>query len=139
MHNKKLAKQRETATGGNRRSAIIPKGFKVMSKESHDRMEAYQHLFYLLQTNPTYLAKLIFEMPQDKTTKFMESVIYSLFNYGSNVREEYLLAKLFKTALEEEIMYVFCYTSSLFFIKRRTWEDFPFFHWPIFNVQSRNS
>jgi Ras GTPase-activating-like protein IQGAP1 len=104
MHNKKLAKQRETQTGGNRKSAAIPKGLKVMSKESHDRMEAYQHLFYLLQTNPTYLAKLIFEMPQDKTTKFMESVIYSLFNYGSNVREEYLLAKLFKTALEEEIM-----------------------------------
>ena len=105
MHNKKLAKQRESQVGGgNRKSAVLPKGLKVMSKESHDRMEAYQHLFYLLQTNPTYLAKLIFEMPQDKTTKFMESVIYSLFNYGSNVREEYLLAKLFKTALEEEIM-----------------------------------
>lgn len=103
MLNKKLAKQRETTTASNRRSAALPKGLKVMSKESHDRMEAYQHLFYQLQTNPTYLAKLIFEMPQDKTTKFMESVIYSVFNYGSNVREEYLLAKLFKTALEEEI------------------------------------
>lgn len=103
MLNKKLTKQRETTTASNRRSAAIPKGLKVMSKESHDRMEAYQHLFYLLQTNPTYLAKLIFEMPQDRTTKFMESVIYSVFNYGSNVREEYLLAKLFKVALEEEI------------------------------------
>jgi len=104
MLNKKLAKQREVAHGGNRRSAALPKGLKVLSKESHDRMEHYSNLFYLLQTNPTYLAKLIFEMPQDRTTKFMESVIYSLFNYGSNVREEYLLAKLFKTALEEEIM-----------------------------------
>lgn len=106
MLNKKLTKQREsTAPGGNRRSAALPKGLKVMSKESHDRLEAYQHLFYLLQTNPTYLAKLIFEMPQDRTTKFMESVIYSVFNYGSNIREEYLLAKLFKTALQEEIRY----------------------------------
>ncbi|KAH3833286.1 hypothetical protein DPMN_106592, partial [Dreissena polymorpha] len=104
MLNRKLAKQREVQHGGNRRSVAPTKGLKVMSKESHDRMEAYQNLFYLLQTNPTYLAKLIFEMPQDRTTKFMESVIYSLFNYGSNVREEYLLAKLFKTALEEEII-----------------------------------
>lgn len=79
------------------------KGLKALSKESHERLEAYQHLFYLLQTNPTYLAKLIFEMPQSRTTKFMEAVIFSLFNYGSNQREEYLLLKLFKTALEEEI------------------------------------
>ncbi|XP_048258787.1 ras GTPase-activating-like protein IQGAP1 isoform X2 [Haliotis rufescens] len=82
------------------------KGLKALSKESHERLEAYQHLFYLLQTNPTYLAKLIFEMPQSRTTKFMEAVIFSLFNYGSNQREEYLLLKLFKTALEEEIAFL---------------------------------
>jgi Ras GTPase-activating-like protein IQGAP1 len=81
----------------------IPKGLKALNKDCHDRLEAYQHLFYLLQTNPIYLAKLIFEMPQMKTTKFVESVIYSLFNYGSNQREEYLLIRLFKKALEEEI------------------------------------
>ena len=27
-------------------------------------LESYQHLFYLLQTNPKYLAKLLFTMPQ---------------------------------------------------------------------------
>lgn len=58
-------------------------------------------LFY--QTNPTYLAKLIFQMPQNKSTKFMDSVIFTLYNYASNQREEYLLLKLFKTALQEEI------------------------------------
>lgn len=55
------------------------------------------------QTNPTYLAKLIFQMPQNKSTKFMDSVIFTLYNYASNQREEYLLLKLFKTALQEEI------------------------------------
>eukprot|EP00061_Rhincodon_typus_P016974 g45460.t1 len=55
------------------------------------------------ETNPTYLAKLIFQMPQNKSTKFMDTVIFSLYNYASNQREEYLLLKLFKTALEEEI------------------------------------
>lgn len=42
-------------------------------------------------------------MPQSKTTKFMESVVFSLYNYASSRREAYLLLQLFKTALQEEI------------------------------------
>ncbi|XP_045439224.1 ras GTPase-activating-like protein IQGAP3 isoform X2 [Pipistrellus kuhlii] len=79
------------------------KGLKALSKEKRQKLEAYQHLFYLLQTQPIYLAKLIFQMPQNKTTKFMESVIFSLYNYASNRREAYLLLQLFRTALQEEI------------------------------------
>ncbi|XP_045310452.1 ras GTPase-activating-like protein IQGAP3 isoform X3 [Leopardus geoffroyi] len=79
------------------------KGLKSLSKEKRQKLEAYQHLFYLLQTQPLYLAKLIFHMPQNRTTKFMESVIFSLYNYASNGREAYLLLQLFKTALQEEI------------------------------------
>ena len=56
-----------------------------------------------LQTSPSYLAKLVFAMPQTKTTKFMESVIFTLYNFGANQREEFLLLKLFRTALEEEV------------------------------------
>lgn len=58
------------------------------------------------QTQPIYLAKLIFQMPQNRTTKFMEAVIFSLYNYASNRREAYLLLQLFKTALQEEIKWV---------------------------------
>ncbi|XP_051714502.2 ras GTPase-activating-like protein IQGAP3 isoform X3 [Oryctolagus cuniculus] len=79
------------------------KGLKSLSKEKRQKLEAYQHLFYLLQTQPIYLAKLIFQMPQNRTTKFMEAVIFSLYNYASNRREAYLLLQLFKTALQEEI------------------------------------
>lgn len=78
-------------------------GIKGLSKEKRKKLEAYQHLFYLLQTNPTYLAKLIFQMPQNKSTKFMDTVIFTLYNYASNQREECLLLKLFETALQEEI------------------------------------
>uniref|UniRef100_A0A8B9L7T0 IQ motif containing GTPase activating protein 2 n=1 Tax=Astyanax mexicanus TaxID=7994 RepID=A0A8B9L7T0_ASTMX len=78
-------------------------GIKGLSKEKRKRLEAYQHLFYLLQTNPSYLAKLIFQMPQNKSTKFMDTVIFTLYNYASNQREEYLLLKLFESALKEEI------------------------------------
>uniref|UniRef100_A0A8C0QKN3 IQ motif containing GTPase activating protein 3 n=1 Tax=Chelonoidis abingdonii TaxID=106734 RepID=A0A8C0QKN3_CHEAB len=79
------------------------KGLKSLSKEKRQKLEAYQHLFYLLQTHPVYLAKLIFQMPQTKSTKFMESVVFTLYNYASNPREAYLLLQLFKTALQEEI------------------------------------
>lgn len=88
--------------GGN----LPPGGIRGLSKASHDKLQAYQHLFYLLQTQPNYLAKLMFELPQSKTTKFMESAILSLFNYASNQRDEYMLIGLFKTALEEEIKWV---------------------------------
>ena len=63
----------------------------------------YQHLFYLLQTHPDYFAKLIFEMPQSKTNRFMENVILTVFNYAQNNREQFLLIKLFERALKEEI------------------------------------
>ena len=79
------------------------RGLKALKKESHDKLKAYQHLFYLLQTNPNYLARLMFAMPQSKTNKFLESVILTLYNFGGNAREEYLLLKLFKTALIEEV------------------------------------
>ncbi|XP_027762870.1 ras GTPase-activating-like protein IQGAP3 [Empidonax traillii] len=79
------------------------KGLKSLSKEKRQKLEAYQHLFYLLQTQPVYLARLIFQMPQNKSTKFMESVIFTLYNYASNPREAYLLLQLFKVALQEEV------------------------------------
>ena len=99
-HNKKLTKEKSDIVA----AAQHTKGIKSLSKENREKLESYQNLFYLLQTNPTYLAKLIFAMPQSRTTKFMESVVLTLYNYASNAREEYLLLKLFETALREEIM-----------------------------------
>ena len=48
------------------------RGLKALKKESHDKLLAYQHLFHLLQTDPSYLARLMFAMPQSKTNKFLE-------------------------------------------------------------------
>uniref|UniRef100_A0A7N6FDM6 IQ motif containing GTPase activating protein 1 n=1 Tax=Anabas testudineus TaxID=64144 RepID=A0A7N6FDM6_ANATE len=102
-HSKKLTKKNKTQLSDMMMMNKQRGGLKALSKEKRDKLEAYQYLFYLLQTNPTYLAKLIFQMPQNKSTKFMDSVIFTLYNYASNQREEYLLLKLFKTALQEEI------------------------------------
>ncbi|KAF7661071.1 hypothetical protein LDENG_00268810 [Lucifuga dentata] len=101
-HNKKM-KNKKSKTGKDGLAAGERLGIKGLSKGKRRKLEAYQHLFYLLQTNPSYLAKLIFQMPQNKSTKFMDTVIFTLYNYASNQREEYLLLKLFKTALEEEV------------------------------------
>ena len=98
-HGKNLKREKEDLGMAAQRT----KGIKSLSKESREMLEAYQNLFYLLQTNPSYLAKLIFAMPQSKTTKFMESVILTLYNYASNSREEYLLLKLFEKAMREEV------------------------------------
>ncbi|XP_055454336.1 ras GTPase-activating-like protein IQGAP2 [Psammomys obesus] len=100
-HRKKLNKKKggELETLNNTDN----QGIKSLSRERRKTLESYQQLFYLLQTKPSYLAKLIFQMPQNKSTKFMDTVIFTLYNYASNQREEYLLLKLFKTALEEEI------------------------------------
>ncbi|KZC12883.1 Ras GTPase-activating-like protein IQGAP1 [Dufourea novaeangliae] len=82
---------------------ISHKGLKSLTKEGRKMLEGYQHLFYALQTNPVYLSKLLFLLPQSKTNKFLQNVILTLFNFGSNMREEYLLLKLFGSALQEEI------------------------------------
>ena len=99
MHGKKFKRERADLV-----SAIqATSGIKTLSREKREQLKAYQHLFYLLQTNPTYLGRLIFKMPQSKTTKFMELVVLQLYSYATNAREKYLLLKLFETALKEEL------------------------------------
>lgn len=78
-------------------------GLTALSRRSRQRLEAYQHLFYLLQVDPHYLAKLIFVIPPAMANNFVESVIYSVYNYGSTPRDEYLLLRLFRFALQEEV------------------------------------
>ncbi|XP_032089812.1 ras GTPase-activating-like protein IQGAP3 isoform X1 [Thamnophis elegans] len=78
-------------------------GLKGLSQEKRKALEAYQHLFYHLQTQPVCLARLLMQMPPNKSTRFMESVVFSLYNYASSPREAYLLLRLFQRALQEEI------------------------------------
>lgn len=79
------------------------RGLKSLTKESRKILDGYQHLFYTLQTNPKYLSKLLFCLPQNRTNQFLQNVILTLYNFGSNARDEYLLLKLFRCSLEEEV------------------------------------
>ena len=55
----------EEAGRGRARGAMVgtQRGLKALKKESHDKLVAYQHRLYLPQTDPTYLARLMFAMP----------------------------------------------------------------------------
>jgi len=79
-------------------------GLKSLDKEARMKLESYQHLFYLLQTEPKYLAALIFQLKKkDKVQKFIETIVLTLYGYAQNDREEYLLLKLFKYAINYEM------------------------------------
>lgn len=46
---------------------------------------------------------MIFLLPQSSSTSFMETLVFSLFDYGSGSREAFLLLRLFTQALQQEI------------------------------------
>lgn len=97
-----LSRPRADSVAGSGSTIGTHRGLKALKKESQDRLKAYQQLFYLLQTDPNYIARLMFAVPQPNT-KFLETLIFTLYNYGGNRREEFLLLNLFRAALTREI------------------------------------
>ncbi|XP_074598532.1 ras GTPase-activating-like protein IQGAP3 [Brevipalpus obovatus] len=67
------------------------------------KLQSYQHLFYALQTQPRYLARLLFTVPSFQVASFFKNCIYSLFFCHPTEREVYLLCRLLREALREEI------------------------------------
>ncbi|XP_077307212.1 ras GTPase-activating-like protein IQGAP2 [Lithobates pipiens] len=72
--------------------------------KNRQKVDSYEHLFYCLQTDPTYLARLIGQMcdPQD-ITMIVDRLLHSLYNYASTPREEYFFVKLMEATLREEV------------------------------------
>ncbi|KAK3914566.1 Ras GTPase-activating-like protein IQGAP1 [Frankliniella fusca] len=98
-----VAKGKDREKNSPRMSSKAHCTLKTLTREGRRLLDGYKHLFYTLQTNPSYLAKLLFRLPQSRSVKFLQNVILSLFNFGASQREEYLMLKLFRTALIEEI------------------------------------
>eukprot|EP00040_Diaphanoeca_grandis_P039719 m.259908 g.259908 ORF g.259908 m.259908 type:complete len:2047 (+) comp38877_c0_seq1:133-6273(+) len=86
-------------------------GLKSLDSKSRALLQSYQHLFYLLQTDPKYLATMVFiDAPMTKrswtelrTRKFLDRIIQTTYNFGSSSREKYLSLKLFQTAQRKEV------------------------------------
>eukprot|EP01027_Heterolobosea_sp_BB2_P009318 GEZU01013749.1.p1 GENE.GEZU01013749.1~~GEZU01013749.1.p1 ORF type:complete len:1370 (-),score=732.55 GEZU01013749.1:189-4298(-) len=71
--------------------------------DDRKKLEAYSNLFYLLQTEPHYLAKCVFLIQQEQLDSFLETVILTLYGFAFSSREEYLILNLFKLALDYEV------------------------------------
>jgi predicted HTH domain antitoxin len=70
---------------------------KGTDRENRERKVRYEQLFYLLQTQPQYLTRLMYLMNQKSgasVTRFLEQTVLTLFGYAQNNREEYLLLNL---------------------------------------------
>jgi Ras GTPase-activating-like protein IQGAP2/3 len=75
-------------------------GSRTLDRTAKRKLELYQQLFYLLQTHPEYLSRL-FECigtkeAQEKNRRLTERVVLTLFGYGQDRREDFLLLKLFQ-------------------------------------------
>jgi Ras GTPase-activating-like protein IQGAP2/3 len=75
-------------------------GPSALDYSAKRKLELYQQLFYLLQTRPEYLSKLFMHVAsrnvEEKTRRLIEHVVLTLFGYGQDRREDYLLLKLFQ-------------------------------------------
>ncbi|XP_044715395.1 GTPase-activator protein for ras-like GTPase domain-containing protein [Hirsutella rhossiliensis] len=80
---------------------------KALNKSSRKKLESYQQLFFSLQTQPQYLARLFKRVREqgtaEKECKRIELLMMSLFGYAQKRREEYYLLKLIARSIREEI------------------------------------
>ncbi|KAG5938694.1 hypothetical protein E4U53_007956, partial [Claviceps sorghi] len=80
---------------------------KALNKGSRKKLESYQQLFFTLQTQPQYLARMFRHLREqgtsDKECKRIELLIMSLFGYAQKRREEYYLLKLVARSIREEV------------------------------------
>lgn len=72
----------------------------TLDRTAKRKLELYQQLFYLLQTDGHYLTGLFGYMAAEdnweKNRRLVERVVLTLFGYGQAPREEYLLLKFFQ-------------------------------------------
>ncbi|ODV59218.1 Iqg1p ASCRUDRAFT_77301 [Ascoidea rubescens DSM 1968] len=95
-----------------------------LNKAAKQRIEAYQSLFYILQTQPCYLSRLFsfFEIEQKSKMKTTESYIPKIFQFdkenktkefdqqsgdtNDNSREEFLFVKLISDLIDSEFSHI---------------------------------
>ena len=88
-------------------SSKDPFDLKALNKTSRRKLEHYQELFFLLQTQPQYLSRLFTRVRQNATSEKecerIKHVVLGLFGYAQKRREEYYLVKLIVRSIKEEV------------------------------------
>ncbi|KAK9474066.1 uncharacterized protein V1510DRAFT_374331 [Dipodascopsis tothii] len=87
-----------------------PFDLKSLNKTSRRRLDLYQGLFFILQTQPYYLARL-FRATRDAgvgetETKQLEACTVALFGHVQKRREEFHLLKLVVESMREDMAYM---------------------------------
>jgi Ras GTPase-activating-like protein IQGAP2/3 len=90
-------------------SSKDPFDLKALNKNSRRKLEHYQELFFLLQTQPQYIARLLHKLKEqgmsDQESKRIELLMMGLFGFAQKRREEYFLLKLITTSIQVEAEY----------------------------------
>jgi Ras GTPase-activating-like protein IQGAP2/3 len=84
-----------------------PFDLKALNKNSRKKLELYQELFFTLQTQPQYLARLFRKLRErampDQDSKRMELLMMTIFGQVQKRREEYYLLKTISGSIKEEV------------------------------------
>lgn len=77
---------------------------KALNKNSRKKLSGYEELFFIMQTQPEYLARLFYQLSSrglaDKESKNLERLILTLFCYAHKSREEYYFLGLLVASVE---------------------------------------
>lgn len=89
-------------------SSTNPYDLRGVDKAHREKLELYQQLVYLLQTEPHYLARLMSitgaqVYGEKKGQRRIDDTVLALFGYGTNSREECLLINLCKACISQEM------------------------------------
>ena len=88
-------------------SSKDPFDLKALNKNSRRKLEHYQELFFILQTQPQYLARFFRKIREQATAERecerIKHLMMGLFGYAQKRREEYYLIKLITRSIKEEI------------------------------------
>jgi Ras GTPase-activating-like protein IQGAP2/3 len=88
-------------------SSKDPFDLKALNKNSRKKLEHYQALFFLLQTQPQYLARLLKKLrtkglPEPESKK-IELLTMGIFGFAQKGREEFYLLKLISKSTKEDL------------------------------------
>ena len=90
-------------------SSKDPFDLKALNRNSRRKLEHYQELFFLLQTQPQYLSRLFRRLREmataEKDCERIKHLVLGVFGYSQKRREEYYLIKLIVRSMREEIDY----------------------------------
>lgn len=90
--------------GGSIRQSGGGVDLKALNKNSRKKLSGYEELFFIMQTQPEYLARLFYQLSgrglPDKESKNLERLVLTLFCYAHKSREEYLFLGLLVASIE---------------------------------------